>query len=343
MKEDLHPNPSPKGGGNKSTITADRRAEQLRAWLSHYYQIEPHSLTRICGDASFRRYFRFAATPAPNAACQSLIAVDAPPEHENSQAFINIAIHLSNNKLPVPKIHQYALDAGFYVQQDFGDQLLLASLHDRSADDLYKSAIQHLAKMFSVTTDSLPLYDSQLLQQEMCLFSDWFVRKHKNRPMDDALKNMLNQTYRLLADNALNQPQGFVHRDYHSRNIMVLNGGQLGIIDFQDAVKGPLTYDLVSLLRDCYIDWPQHKIDDWICHYIKLLPCQYSVSEFMRWFDLMGIQRHLKAAGIFARLHYRDNKPAYLNNIPRILHYLMQVSAKYAALKDFNHFVKSLQ
>ena len=322
--------------------TTDSRAQQLRAWLSHYYQIEHHSLTRLCGDASFRRYFRFTAKPAPGAERQSLIAVDAPPEHENSQAFINIAIRLLNNKLPVPKIHQYTLDAGFYVQQDFGDQLLLALLNDRSADGLYNSAIHYLAKIFPVTTERLPLYDRQLLQQEMRLFSDWFVLKHKNRPIDARLKNILDQTYRLLTDNALNQPQGFVHRDYHSRNIMVLNDGQLGIIDFQDAVKGPLTYDLVSLLRDCYIDWPQDKIDDWVYHYIKLLPRQYSASEFMRWFDLMGIQRHLKATGIFARLNYRDNKPAYLNNIPRILNYLIQVSAKYDALKDFNHFVKTL-
>ena len=322
--------------------TTDSRAEHLRAWLRQYYQIEHNSLTRVCGDASFRRYFRFATKPAPGAERRSLIAVDAPPEHENSQAFINIATRLSDNKLPVPKIYQYTLEAGFYVQQDFGDQLLLTLLNDHSADSLYQLAINYLSKMFVVTTDKLPLYDRQLLQREMRLFSDWFVRKHKNRPMDAALKNILDQTYRLLTDNALNQPQGFVHRDYHSRNLMVLDDGQLGIIDFQDAVRGPLTYDLVSLLRDCYIDWPQPKIDGWVSQYIRLLPNQYPAGEFMRWFDLMGIQRHLKATGIFSRLHYRDNKPAYLDNIPRALHYLIQVSAKYNELKDFNRFVKTL-
>lgn len=322
--------------------TTDLRAERLQVWLRNYYQIEENSFTTVSGDASFRRYFRFIAKQAHGFEHIPLIAVDAPPEHENSRPFIDIAQLLLKNNLPVPKIYEHSLDEGFYIQQDFGDQLLLSSLNNSSVDYLYELAMSYLSKMFLVKTNTLPPYNSELLQREMHLFSDWFVTKHKNLQIDPALKNTLEQTYSFLEGNALNQPQGFVHRDYHSRNIMVLSYQQLGIIDFQDAVKGPVTYDLVSLLRDCYIDWPETKTNDWVNQYMNLLPEQYDPSEFMHWFDLMGIQRHLKAIGIFSRLNYRDNKPGYLNDIPRTLNYVINVSAKYNELKDFNAFVKTL-
>ena len=322
--------------------TTDKRAQLLQSWLNKHFEVAENSFVTVSGDASFRRYFRFTANNAFGLNQASLIAVDSPPQLEDNQPFITIAKQLLENDLPAPEIYEINLDDGFYVQQDFGDQLLHGSLNNTSVDHLYGLAMQYLIKLHNVNPDALPLYDSKLLQTEMHLFSDWYLEKHKNITIDTELKNTLSETYQLLEKNALEQPQVFVHRDYHSRNLMVLDYDKLGMIDFQDAVKGPITYDLVSLLKDCYIDWPEQKIQQWVSEFNSMLPSQFDTQQFTRWFDLMGIQRHLKAIGIFCRLNYRDSKPAYLNDIPRTLNYVINTSAKYQELKSFHSFVSTL-
>ncbi|MDW3095611.1 MAG: phosphotransferase [Gammaproteobacteria bacterium] len=321
--------------------TTDQRTQLLQDWLNSLFDIVEDSFSVVSGDASFRRYFRFIAKNEMGQKKISLIAVDAPPELEDSQRFIDIALLLADNNLPAPKIYISSND-GFYVQQDFGDQLLNSALNENSADFLYSIAMNYIVDLQQIDGSNLPCYNSQLLLTEMRLFSDWFLAKHLSYTLTDKDKNILDSTYQLLESNALEQPQVFVHRDYHSRNLMVLDDDHLGIIDFQDAVLGPITYDLVSLLRDCYIEWPQHKIDSWVRQFVNILPGQYDIAQFYRWFDLMGMQRHLKAIGIFSRLNYRDGKTSYMNDIPRTINYVLTVSDKYDELKPFHTFVRKL-
>ena len=322
--------------------TTDRRATLLHTWICQQYEVKENSFSAVSGDASFRRYFRFIAKHADGKDNVSLIAVDAPPELENSQPFIDVACLLEKNNIPVPKIYQQDLKQGFYIQQDFGDTLLLDILNAHSSDALYKQAMHYILDIQKVSTEHLPLYDSQLLQKEMNLFSDWFIKKHLNLTLSTGDNAHIQTCFKLLEANALEQPQVFVHRDYHSRNLMVLDDNSLGIIDFQDAVKGPITYDLVSLLRDCYIAWPQMNIDQWLKHFYQKLNCEYTLEQFTRWFDLMGVQRHLKATGIFCRLNYRDHKSSYLNDIPRTLNYIVDTSKKYSELSELNKILSKL-
>jgi aminoglycoside/choline kinase family phosphotransferase len=319
----------------------DKRAQQLQTWIHSVFDVVENSFANVSGDASFRRYFRFIARNEMGLDQLSMIAVDAPPELEDSQRFIDIALLLSDNNLPAPKIY-VASDDGFYVQEDFGDQLLHECLNEHSADHLYAIAMSHIVTMQQVNASNLPSYNSELLQREMNLFTDWYLGKHLNATLSGHDQEILTSTYQLLESNALEQPQAFVHRDYHSRNLMVLGDEKLGMIDFQDAVIGPITYDLVSLLRDCYIDWPQQKIDSWLHQFMSKLPNQYDNGQFSRWFDLMGMQRHLKAIGIFSRLNYRDSKHSYMNDIPRTMNYVLTISDKYKELKPFHSFVNKL-
>ena len=317
---------------------SDERQQQLLNWLVDIYSGQNITLAAVSGDASFRRYFRFPISDT------SMIAVDAPPALENSQPFVDVTQLLLKNKLPVPEIYHASMEHGFFVIQDFGDQLLLNSLNNDSADHLYKIATSALLKIQKINPQSLPPYDSELLQREMALFSDWYLAKHLGISIDDATLKILTETYALLENNALEQPRVFVHRDFHSRNLMILDPDTLGIIDFQDAVNGPITYDLVSLFRDCYIAWPQEKIDQWITEYYLHLPKprEFSEQQFRRWFDLMGMQRHLKATGIFCRLNYRDDKAAYIDDIPRTLNYVMQISGRYEELKPIRLFLENV-
>ncbi len=321
---------------------SDPRAEQLHTWINSFFDVVDDSFSSVSGDASFRRYFRFTAKNELGLDEVSLIAVDAPPEHENIQPFIDIALLLADHNLPAPRIYLASEEEGFYVQQDLGDQLLLGCLNNDNAEQYYKTAMNQIIVLQRVPASHLPKYDSALLQKEMALFSDWYLGKHLCKKLTDDDNKQLAATFNTLEKNALEQAQVFVHRDYHSRNLMLLEDEQLGIIDFQDAVFGPVTYDLVSLLRDCYISWPQNDIDHWVSYFHQQLECDCSLSQFVRWFDLMGVQRHLKATGIFCRLNYRDGKSVYLNDIPRTLSYIKEVSHKYPELNYLNQLVSSL-
>ena len=301
------------------------RSVRLNQWLeqSGYrnYRLEPAS-----EDASFRSYLRLQSEG------QSLIVMDAPPEQEPCDRFIDVANRLRAVGLNAPEIIASNLDDGFLLLSDFGADDYLSRLDAHSEASLYADALAALLTMQSkADTAGLPDYDEALLTREMDLFHDWFLGELLGIELDAAQQSVWQQTRQRLVDNALAQPRVFVHRDYHSRNLMVLERHNPGILDFQDAVYGPLTYDLVSLLRDCYIAWPPQRVEQLALEYFQAASdkglTDVEAPQFLRWFNLMGIQRHLKAVGIFSRLKIRDGKSRYLQDIPRTLAYIEQASA----------------
>jgi aminoglycoside/choline kinase family phosphotransferase len=254
---------------------------------------------------------------------------------------------MSASSINVPKIHHRNIDQGFLMLEDFGPVCYLDKLNPQSADVLYQKAMHTLLLLqqnTNIQSCFLPEYNYDLLNTELELFRNWFVRQLLDTSLNTEINKMLDNTWQKLINSALAQPRVCVHRDYHSRNLMYTNGDQPGVIDFQDAVVGPITYDLVSLLRDCYISWPDQQVHNWVDDYYQLLINNQQISpdreQFHRWFDLMGIQRHLKAIGIFARLKIRDNKPGYVKDIPRTMNYVTAICARYPELGEFNEFLK---
>jgi aminoglycoside/choline kinase family phosphotransferase len=301
------------------------RSTNLNRWLDHLgyrdYRLSPAS-----EDASFRSYLRLETD------AESFVIMDAPPDREPCDQFIAVARKLRAAGLNAPEIIAQNTVEGFLLLTDFGGRDYLSQLSPASEASLYEDALEALLLMQTrIDAAELPLYDTALLNREMDLFHDWFLGKLLGISLDQAQQLIWQSIKQSLVENALAQPQVFVHRDYHSRNLMKLETDNPGILDFQDAVKGPLTYDLVSLLRDCYIDWPPARVEQLALDYYErarvndLLDAE--PAQFMRWFNLMGIQRHLKAIGIFSRLKIRDGKPGYLKDIPRTLEYVRQVSA----------------
>jgi aminoglycoside/choline kinase family phosphotransferase len=312
-----------------------QRLEQLNHWLVHSVGLPAYEIAPASSDASFRRYFRISFDG------ESRIVMDAPPDKEDSRPFVDIAKRLHGIGLHVPQILAEDLGQGFLLLSDLGARQYLDELNPQSVDRLYGDAMGALATLQACGPDAgeLPPYDRELLWREMELFREWYLGKHLGLQLSDSENKVLDEVFTLLADNALEQPAGSVHRDYHSRNLM-LSGHNPGILDFQDAVHGPLTYDLVSLLRDCYIAWPREQVEEWALGYHDIaidhgILRERQEARFLRWFDLMGVQRHLKATGIFARLNHRDGKPGYLNDIPRTLGYVNEVSARYPELQSF--------
>ena len=320
-----------------TTDTIQARKTQLITWLEQRYPDTNISLEAVSGDASFRHYYRFLHQE------QSFIALDSPPTLENNQPFIDTSELLFKSGINVPELITQDKSSGFFILTDFGDHLLLPELNLQTADRLYGLAIDTLMQLQTVDSKQLPVYDEALLTREMQLFSDWYLIKHKGFKIDTELSSVLSDTFQCLITNALEQPQVFVHRDYHSRNLMLLNRNLLGVIDHQDAVLGPITYDLVSLLRDCYIAWPQEKVDEWVKQFfVRIQQNEYDLQQFTRWFDLMGAQRHLKAIGIFCRLKYRDGKTGYIDDIPRTLNYLSTTTQHYPELQALHQLILRL-
>ena len=320
----------------------DERLQQLREWLENDLGMTGCEPVPASSDASFRRYFRIRSGG------RSYIVMDAPPDKEDCRPFIAVARRFFDIGVHVPEILQADADRGFLLLDDLGSRLYLDELTEASVDRLYGDALAALAVIQGCgpRDDALPLYDRDLLMREMGLFRDWLLGRHLGMVPDDEQLRVLDEAFSLLADNALEQPQVCVHRDYHSRNLMVTERNNPGILDFQDAVVGPVTYDLVSLLRDCYIAWPRQRVEDWALGYQELAlqtgilrPGHKDEAQFLRWFDLMGVQRHLKAAGIFARLMHRDGKAGYLRDIPRTLGYVTEVCGRYPRLQVFGELV----
>lgn len=312
--------------------SADPRLQALASWLLTQPQTASAQLRPASGDASFRRYFRL------HHADGTLIAMDAPPERENVDAFVRIQRLLADAGLRVPHIHACDSQQGFMLLQDLGMTSYLDALQDDNAAILYAAALDSIAQMQSRITalDTLPCYDEALLRREIGVFGEWCLERWLG--LTDIRQNAaLERTWTLLTDSALEQPRVFVHRDFHSRNLMISPDGAPGILDFQDAVAGPLTYDLVSLLRDCYIAWPEQAVTHQAMQFQQRLVCQGVIRDdwplFQRWMDWMGVQRHLKAAGIFCRLSLRDGKQGYLGDIPRTLDYIVAVCRRYPELQ----------
>ncbi|MCW9013628.1 MAG: phosphotransferase [Gammaproteobacteria bacterium] len=318
-------------------MSDDLRLNQLKHWLTNELHIENFDLAPASADASFRRYFRITT------AQQSWVAMDAPPDKEDCEPFVHVAQMIESAGVQAPHIYERNKDDGFMLLSDLGSSQYLATLSSDSAETLYQDAIDALIKMQQLE-NGLPAYDRKLLQTEMHLFRDWYLGTHLNIKLSPQQNDILQSAFDLLIQNALQQPQVFVHRDYHSRNLMLTANDNPGVIDFQDAVIGPISYDLVSLLKDCYIAWPRKKITSWIKYFLDNNPLtrETSVEQFTHWFELMGVQRHLKAIGIFARLNHRDGKPGYLNDIPRTLTYVIDSCRRYPELTAFSALLDEL-
>ena len=306
------------------------RLAQLQQWLdslaeNNYIDIQPAS-----ADASFRQYFR-VFSKHDNKSC---IVMDAPPEKEDIRPFIHVTELIRNTGVNAPAVLTMDLQQGFLLLDDLGSKPYLDHLNDDSANGLYIDAIDALIKMQTIDA-ILPLYNAELLQAEMNLFETWYLNRHLGIQLNEKQKTSLASMFAILIKNAEAQPQVFVHRDYHSRNLMITEQNNPGIIDYQDAVIGPITYDLVSLFKDCYIEWPREKVELWLEMYLaRITPARLiERNTMLRWFDLMGVQRHLKVLGIFARLNYRDAKAQYLNDLPLTLKYIEDTCQHYPELQ----------
>ncbi len=331
------------------TIDNHHRTQSIQRWfegllpeLSPTAKYNEFKFSLVQGDASFRRYFRIQSQN------ESFILVDAPPDKEDSQIFVNIAEIFRLKGVQVPLIYKVDREQGFLCQSDFGDTLLWSKLKQAQSLDgtgadatpFYHKAFKELLLIQQVPSEKLPLFSENLLQQEMELFRHWFCEGILNLTLSDTDNEVLNFAFDFLIKSAQSQVKLCVHRDYHSRNLLYLDNSSIGVIDFQDAVKGPFTYDLVSLLKDCYIAWPLPQVQTWALEYRELAMHEKLIdieeSAFLKSFDLMGIQRHLKAIGIFSRLYLRDQKYTYLTDIPRTLSYLYQVTGEYAELNKLH-------
>jgi len=312
----------------------DDRQSAAAAWAADSLGLERVRLEPVSADASFRRYFRF------NDGNRSIILMDAPPEKEDSAPFIDIAGRLRTAGLNAPDIFHFDLEQGFGLLEDLGDTLYKELLSEDSANMLFPALFDLLNGMASkVDTDGLPAYSEDALLQELDLFKTWYLELHRKRPLRGKEATAWENVCQLLVDLALEQPQVFVHKDFHSCNLLQTKDGP-GIIDFQDGVRGPISYDFVSLVWDRYIAWPRPRLEAWMKDIHTILPIGCSIGEWVRYCDWMGLQRNLKIVGIFARLKHRDGKDGYLEMIPRFYQYLLDVLPRYP---EFHEFHKMLE
>jgi aminoglycoside/choline kinase family phosphotransferase len=315
------------------------RLELIRQWLHAELGLASYELRPASADASFRRYFRLYLPG------RSLIVMDAPPEHEDIRPFERINRMLEGHGVHVPHIHASCAERGLMLLEDLGSTPYLACLDDASAARLYDDAMATLLLIQTCPTEGLPSYDDELLIREMRLFDTWYLERHLGMRLCQDERELLEQTYVMLSERARAQPQVFVHRDYHSRNLMLTKDRSPGVIDFQDAVVGPLTYDLISLLRDSYIEWPEECVMHWAHAFYQRAReaglTDTDWSTFRQDFDWMSAQRHLKVAGIFARLHHRDGKSGYLKDIPLTLRNLRKAVTPYPELSEFNQWLEA--
>jgi N-acetylmuramate 1-kinase len=325
-----------------SAAGRDERLEHLRAWLAGPLAGAAFSLAPASADASFRRYFRVTLDAGTR------IVMDAPPQREDCRPFVQVAQLMRDAGIHVPAVLAADIDQGFLLLSDLGDTTYLKALNENNAAALFGDAITALVAWQCASRPGvLPPYDRALLQREMDLFPEWYVGRHLGLTLSDAQRATLAGINNLLADSALAQPPVYVHRDYMPRNLM-LSEPNPGVLDFQDAVYGPITYDVASLFRDAFISWPEERVIDWVARYWEQakraqLPVAADFGEFYRSLEWMGLQRHLKVLGIFARICYRDGKPAYLEDAPRFLAYARAVCARYAALAPLAQLLDELE
>ena len=316
-----------------------QRQQLIQSWLETLFPDLAPVLTSASADASFRRYFRATLSNGDH-----YIVMDAPPQYEDCHPFIHVAELFAAARVNVPRVLQQDLEQGFLLLTDLGDTTYLAALNTTNAHPLYMDAIDALIQIQSASQAGvLPEYDAALLSRELQLFPDWYVAKHLGATLSDEQSRVLQTAFTKLLDNNLAQAQVFVHRDYHSRNLMVTEPNP-GVLDFQDAVFGPITYDLASLFKDAYIAWDEEVVIDWLIRYwekarLVNLPVPADFGAFYRDFELMGLQRHLKVLGIFARLYHRDGKDSYLKDMPLVMHYVRRTADRY---REFGPLLKLL-
>ena len=320
------------------------RYAHLQQWLQTLFPQDSFALSPASADASFRRYFR-----ARFANGRSLIVMDAPPQHEDCRPFLHVAALFAATGVHVPHIEAENLAAGFLLLSDLGDTTYLAALNESNADALYRDAIDALIKIqLGSRSNELPPYDRALLERELNLFPDWYIAKHLALSLSEEQERSLREVFSRILANNLAQPQVYVHRDYHSRNLMLVPGANPGILDFQDAVYGPISYDLVSLFKDAYIRWEEAQVLDWTIRYWESarkagLPVASDFGDFYRDFEWMGVQRHIKVLGIFARLCHRDGKNGYLKDMPLVMDYLRRACTRYVDLKPLLNLLDELE
>ncbi|MFW9081794.1 aminoglycoside phosphotransferase family protein [Pseudomonas sp. P2757] len=330
----------------------DVRLQHLKVWLDEqlaslfaaqgWGAVPPATLTAASSDASFRRYFRWEG------AGRSFVVMDAPPPQENCKPFVDIAFLLAKSGINVPKIYAEDLERGFLLLNDLGNQTYLDVINGENADDLFDDALQALLAFQQLPMVApLPSYDVALLRRELELFPEWYVKRELGIEFDAAQQQLWQQVSDLLIDSALAQPKVLVHRDYMPRNLM-LSEPNPGVLDFQDAVYGPVTYDVTCLFKDAFLSWPEERVRGWLEIYWQQaaalnIPVQPDFEDFLRASDLMGVQRHLKVIGIFARICHRDGKPRYLADVPRFFAYIEAVIARRPELADLQALLSSLR
>lgn len=329
-------------------MTPDSRLDHVRKWLADDLGLRVVRLELAFADASFRRYFR-AWLPDGS----TRIVMDAPPQHEDLASYLRICGLLEQCSVHVPHVHAHDTMRGLALLEDLGSTHMLTALQSGvDPDTLYKAALDELAALQlrgEAASYQLPSYSRSVLLREMRLLPEWFCQRHLGFEPDAVEARLLEETFEFLVVEALEQPQVFVHRDYHSRNLMIVPERSPGVIDFQDALRGPVAYDLVSILKDCYITWPRARVTAWVERFRQRLLdggaagialAGPSREQFLRWFDLIGLQRHLKVLGIFARLNHRDGKSGYLADLPRTLQYVREVASAFPELRGFSAFVE---
>ena len=321
-----------------------QRQQQLTEWLRRQFPGETFTLAPASADASFRRYFRATFVDG-----RTLVVMDAPPQHENCRPFLHIAKLFEDAGTHVPHVYAQDLQQGFLLLSDLGNTTYLQALNAGNAPRLYDAATDALIKIQLASRDNeLPPYDEALLLREMRLFPEWYIARHLNASLTDKQHAKLEEVFARIIANNLAQPRVYVHRDYHSRNLMQVDENNPGVLDFQDAVYGPITYDLVSLFKDAYIRWEEAETIDWLIRYWEKarkagLPVAKDFSDFYRDYEWMGVQRHLKVLGIFARLHHRDGKDGYLKDLPLVKAYLRAACVRYIDLKPLLNLLDELE
>jgi aminoglycoside/choline kinase family phosphotransferase len=313
------------------------RQSMLTSWLASN-SFDKDSISVLSADASFRQYYR--ATKSDT----SYAVMDCPPEKENLESFLLITGKLKNAKLNVPEIFEVDQEKGFLVMTDLGDNLYSKKLNDETVYCLYTDALEAIVKMQTkVDCSGLKDFD-KYYEEENNLFVDWFLKKHLKIALDVSLEKEITLEFNKINSIIKSIPKTFVHRDYHSRNLLITDTNNPGIIDYQDAVIGPVTYDLVSLLKDCYVSWNDGLIEDMLESFFNRMKSNTinNISDFRYWFEITGLQRHIKAIGIFSRLNYRDNKNNYLKDIPRTYTYIEKVLNKYEELSGLNKIFSDL-
>ena len=332
-----------------SNLSPDARLSALQDWLATLGLVDVASARPASADASFRRYFRVDTLPAAQAHGATLVAMDAPPERENVPAYVKLQGMLAAAGVSVPAIVAQDVERGFLLLSDLGTTTYLQQLDHDNASTMYAEALEALVKFQQASQPGvLPEYDRAFFLRELNLFPEWYIGKHLGATLTEAQSAELQKVFDAILANATAQQQVYVHRDYHSRNLMWMDAGNPGVLDFQDAVYGPITYDIASLLRDAYVQWDEELVLDWVIRYWQHakavgLPVNKDIDSFYKDFEYMALQRHLKILGIFCRLNYRDGKNHYLGDLPTVLDYVRKTANRYKDLKPLVRLLDTLE